>query len=340
MKKTLIIAEVGVNHNGDIDTAKKLIFEASKCGADIVKFQTFKTDKLVTSFAKKTNYQIQNTNKDSTIQKDMLKALELSKKDHLSLIDCCKENNIEFLSTAFDIESLQMLLNIGINRIKIPSGEITNLPYLREIGLTNLPIILSTGMANLEEINNALNILTESGRDKNSITVLHCTSEYPAPYKNVNLKAMNTIKESCKVNVGYSDHTLGIEVSIAAVSLGASIIEKHITLNKSQSGPDHKASLDPKEFELMVKGIRIIEKSLGIETKKPSENEIANSLLVRKSIVASRKINKGDIFTSDNLTCKRPFNGISPMKWDEIIGKTAEIDYEIDDTIIQFTQSV
>ncbi len=333
MKKTLIIAEVGVNHNGDIDNAKKLIVEASKCGADIVKFQTFKTDNLVTSFAKKTNYQIQNTNNISLSQKEMLNELELSDKDHLVLVDFCKKNNIEFLSTAFDIESLQMLLNIGIKRIKIPSGEITNLPYLRKIGSTNLPIILSTGMADLDEINSALNILTESGRDRDSITVLHCTSEYPASFKEVNLKAMNTIKDSFKVKVGYSDHTLGIEVSIAAVSLGATIIEKHITLNKNQPGPDHKASLEPKEFELMVKGIRIVETSLGLETKNPSKNEIANSLLVRKSIVASRKINVGEIFTKDNLTCKRPYNGISPMKWDEIIGKEAKTQYKKDDPI-------
>ncbi len=333
MSRALIIAEVGVNHNGDINNAKELIIAASNCGADIVKFQSFKTEKLVTALAQKTKYQIENTNKFSITQKDMLSRLELTDKDHQVLFEFSRKNKIEFLSTAFDIESLQMLLDLGIKRIKIPSGEITNLPYLRKISSINLPIILSTGMSNINEVNDALNILTESGRDKNSITLLHCSSEYPAPYEGVNLKAMNKIKEIFNIEIGYSDHTIGIEIPLAAASLGAKIIEKHITLDKYQNGPDHKASLEPKEFAMMVKGIRVIEKSLGSETKKPSKNEIENSLLVRKSIVAARKIKLGEVFTNDNLTCKRPFNGLSPMKWDEIIGQNSKKNYEKDDPI-------
>ena len=333
MSKVLIIAEVGVNHNGDLNIAKKLISAASDCGADIVKFQTFKTAKLVTPSAIKANYQIKNTGKKSLTQKDMLKKLELKNEDHKILFEYCKKKNIEFLSTAFDLESLQMLLELSIKRIKIPSGEITNLPYLRKISRVNLPIILSTGMSSLDEIDDALNILTESGKDRKSITILHCTSEYPAPYEEVNLKAMNKIKKYFNVDIGYSDHTLGIEIALASVSLGAKIIEKHITLDKNQNGPDHKASLEPKEFAKMVKGIRIIEKSLGEDIKRPSKKEIANSLLVRKSIVAARKIKSGEVFTNENLTCKRPFNGMSPMKWDSIIGKNATNNYEKDEPI-------
>ena len=333
MKKTLIIAEVGVNHNGDLDNAKKLIYEAAKCGADIVKFQTFKSEKLATPLAQKTAYQIENTGKESLAQKDMLLRLELSDEEHIDLIKECKKNNIEFLSTAFDNESLKMLMKLGIKRIKIPSGEITNLPYLRLIGLSNLPIILSTGMSNMEEIDQAIRILTENGRDKSSITVLHCTSEYPAPFGSINLKAINSIRKTFNVHVGYSDHTLGIEVSLAAVSLGAEIIEKHITLNKNQIGPDHKASLEPSEFAKMVKGIRIVEESLGNELKKPSSKEKANSLLVRKSIVAAINIKLGEKFTKENLTCKRPFNGLSPMNWDKLMGKKADRDYEKDEPI-------
>ena len=336
MKKTLIIAEVGVNHNGNLDNAKRLIYEAAKCGADIVKFQTFKTEELATSLAQKADYQIKNSINESNFQKEMLLALELKYEDHIILLEECKKNNIEFLSTAFDIESLRMLINLGIKRVKIPSGEITNLPYLREISKFNLPIILSTGMADLNETNQALKILSKNRRERNSITVLHCTSEYPAPFKNVNLRAMNNLKNSLKVEVGYSDHTLGTEVAIAAVSMGAIIIEKHITLDKNHPGPDHKSSLEPAEFKKMVRGIRIIEESLGSDIKKPSRNELANSLLVRKSIVASRKIKLGEIFSSDNLTCKRPFNGISPMYWDELIGKKSDKEYEKDECIKSF----
>ncbi len=333
MQKTLIIAEIGVNHNGDINNAKKLIFEAAKCGADIVKFQTFKTEELATSSAKKTNYQIQNTKTESFSQTDMLKGLELNYEDHIVLLEECKRQNVEFLSTAFDIESLKMLINFGIKRIKIPSGEITNLPYLKAIGNSNLPIILSTGMSDLIEVKQALNVLSNKSCNKSNITVLHCTSEYPAPLKNVNLRAMNTIKNNLKVNVGYSDHTLGIEVALAAVSLGAKIIEKHITLDNNQYGPDHKASLEPEEFGQMVKGIRVVEESLGSDIKKPSKVEIENSLLVRKSIVASKKIKIGDTFSLENLTCKRPYNGISPMNWDRLIGKKSKRDYEKDEPI-------
>ena len=316
-----------------MDNAKRLIYEAAKCGADIVKFQTFKTEELATSLAQKADYQIKNSINESKFQKEMLLALELKYEDHIILLEECKKNNIEFLSTAFDIESLRMLINLGIKRVKIPSGEITNLPYLREISKFNLPIILSTGMADLNETNQALKILSKNRRERNSITVLHCTSEYPAPFKNVNLRAMNNLKNSLKVEVGYSDHTLGTEVAIAAVSMGAIIIEKHITLDKNQPGPDHKSSLEPAEFKKMVRGIRIIEESLGSDIKKPSRNELANSLLVRKSIVASRKIKLGEIFSSDNLTCKRPFNGKSPMNWDKLIGNISDRDYEKDDPI-------
>ena len=333
MQKTLIIAEIGVNHNGDINNAKRLIFEAARCGADIVKFQTFKTEELATSSAKKTNYQIQNTSNRSFSQKEMLKGLELNHEDHIVLLEECNKHNIEFLSTAFDIESLNMLIKLGIKRIKIPSGEITNLPYLKAISIANLPIILSTGMSDLIEVKQALKILRNESSDKSNITVLHCTSEYPAPFKNVNLRAMNTIKNALKVNVGYSDHTLGIEVALAAVSLGAKIIEKHITLDNDQYGPDHKASLEPKEFAQMVKGIRVVEESLGSDIKKPSKIEIENSLLVRKSIVASKKIKIGDTFSLENLTCKRPYNGISPMNWDRLIGKKSKRDYEKDEPI-------
>ena len=333
MKKTLVIAEAGVNHNGNLDNAKRLIYEAAKCGADIVKFQTYKTEELATSAAKKSDYQIKNTINKSNSQKDILRSLELKYEDHITLLEECKKNNIEFLSTAFDIESLRMLINLGIKRVKVPSGEITNLPYLREISKFNLPIILSTGMANLMETKQALNVLTKNRRERNSITVLHCTSEYPAPFKNVNLKAMRNLKNSLKVDVGYSDHTLGIEVAIGAVSLGACIIEKHITLDKNQPGPDHQSSLEPEDFKKMVSGIRIIEESLGSDIKKPSLNELANSLLVRKSIVASRKIKLGEIFSEYNLTCKRPFNGISPMHWDDLIGKKSNKEYEEDEPI-------
>ncbi len=333
MTKTLIIAEAGVNHNGDLNNAKELISEAAKCGADIIKFQTFKSEKLVTSEAKKTTYQIQNTKNNSTSQKSMLSELELKDEDHIILDNHCKKNNIEFLSTAFDIKSLEMLINVGIKRIKIPSGEITNLPYLRAVREKNLPLILSTGMSTLEEVNDAIKVLTEKKLNKNSITVLHCTSEYPAPLENINLKAMKSLRNKLNIEVGYSDHSIGIEVALCAVSLGAKIIEKHITLDKRLPGPDHSCSLEPNEFARMVKSIRNIELCLGTEIKKPSEQEILNSIQVRKSIVASRKINFGEHFSEKNLTCKRPFNGISPMKWDTIIGMKSNKYYEKDDPI-------
>ena len=332
MNKTIIIAEAGINHNGDINIAKKLIEEASKAGADIVKFQTFKADLIATSKAKKANYQKINTDPKIN-QKEMLHKLQLKDEDFFELYDHCKKYNIEFLSTPFDFESLELLLKIGIKRIKVPSGEITNLPFLRIIGSKNLPIILSTGMANLGDIESAINELSKVSCSRDDIIVLHCTSEYPAPLNEANLNAMKTIKGAFNIQIGYSDHTLGIEVSLAAVALGAKVVEKHITLDVNSYGPDHKSSLEPKEFRRMVDGIRKVEKALGNGIKKPTRNEVANSLLVRKSIVASKKINKGDLFSTDNLTCKRPFNGLSPMYWDKIIGRKSEKDYNVDDPI-------
>jgi len=332
MKNTLVIAEVGVNHNGDLETAKRLITEASNAGADVVKFQTFKTNSIATPSAEKANYQKLNT-KNNSNQIEMLNKLELRDEEFVELSNHCKKNKIEFLSTAFDPESLDMLISLGIKRIKVPSGEITNFPFLKKIGSKNLPIILSTGMSTLGEIEDALNLLLNSGSLRKNITVLHCTSEYPAPYGAINLRAMNLIKNAFNVKIGYSDHTLGIEVSLAAVALGAKIIEKHITLDKNSYGPDHKASLEPKEFNKLVNGIRIIEKSLGDGIKRPTNNEISTSKLVRKSIVASKKIKKGEKFTEYNLTTKRPFTGISPMLWDQFIGKTSTKEYDVDDLI-------
>ncbi len=329
---TIIIAEAGVNHNGDMQIAKELVKKAAQIGADIVKFQTFKAEDLSTSSAQKAAYQIRNT-KDSLSQKEMLSKLEIDYDQHLSIINECNKHKIEFLSTAFDYNSIILLNRLNLKRIKIPSGEITNLPYLREIASLKLPVILSTGMSDLGEIEDAMNILIDAGSDRDLITVLHCTTDYPAPYEEVNLRAMNNIANAFGVKFGYSDHTIGIEVPIAAVALGASIIEKHLTLDKSLPGPDHKASLEPYEFEIMVKSIRNIEKSLGDGIKKATKSEINNKLIVRKSIVASSNIKAGEIFTEKNLACKRPFNGISPMRWNEIIGKKACKNFRKDEPI-------
>ena len=331
-KSTIIIAEAGVNHNGSIELAKKLIDVAAEAGADFVKFQTFKAETLVTQTADKAEYQKEITDTDES-QFEMIKKLELDRKTHEELIDYCKTKDIQFLSTAFDHDSIELLAELNIPLFKIPSGEITNLPYLRHIGKMGKPIIMSTGMSTLDEVHNALNILIELDAEKEQITILHCNTEYPTPMKDVNLKAMLTIKDELGVNIGYSDHTLGIEVPIAAVAMGATVIEKHFTLDRNMAGPDHAASLEPGELRAMVVAIRNIEKAMGDGEKKPSSSEKKNISVARKSIVAKMSIKKGELFTEENLTVKRPGTGISPMGWDTVIGKAASSDYEMDDLI-------
>jgi len=332
MKKVFIIAEVGVNHNGSIKLAKKLIDVASESGADAVKFQTFKAEKLVSKSAEKADYQKQTTN-NSESQFDMIKKLELDLDTHKELISYCKTKNIMFLSTPFDHDSIELLNDLELPIFKIPSGEITNLPYLRHIGKLNKKVILSTGMADIGEIEDALDVLIKSGTKKENIIVLHANTMYPTPMDDVNLKAMVTIGNTFDVAYGYSDHTLGIEVDIAAVALGASCIEKHFTLDKTMEGPDHKASLEPDELKAMVKAIRNIELALGNSVKKPSKSEIPNMQIARKSIVAKIDIKKGEILTEENITIKRPGNGMSPMRWDEIVGTIAIKDYVEDELI-------
>ncbi|OON98153.1 MAG: N-acetylneuraminate synthase [Epulopiscium sp. Nele67-Bin005] len=331
MNKTFIIAEVGVNHNGNIELAKKLIDVATEAGADAVKFQTFKTEKLVSATAQKAEYQKQTTDIDES-QFDMIKKLELDLETHHALIDYCAKKKIMFLSSPFDLESVVLLDELGLQIFKIPSGEITNLPYLEQIAKTNKELILSTGMCNLGEIEQALNVLRKY--NSNKITILHCNTEYPTPMEDVNLRAMLTIKEAFKCEVGYSDHTLGVEVAISAVALGAVMIEKHITLDKTMEGPDHRASLEPAELKSMVLAIRNIEKALGTGIKQPSKSETKNIEIARKSIVASKFIQEGEKFTEENLTAKRPATGISPMSWYDIIGKVATKNYEEDEIIL------
>lgn len=336
MIKVTVIAEAGVNHNGDVEIARKLIDAAAKAGADYVKFQTFKTNKIVTKAATRASYQDNNTG-NAESQYEMLKKLEISEEMHRELISYCAIKNIKFLSTAFDLESIDFLNSVGIELFKVPSGEITNLPYLRKISELKKPVVLSTGMANMQEVKDALEVLTSAGLERKKITVVHCNTEYPTPMEDVNLKAMNTMGDELGVNVGYSDHTLGIEVPIAAVALGATVIEKHFTLDRDLPGPDHRASLEPKELKAMVTAIRNIEKAIsGNGFKEPSQSEKKNKPIVRKSIVAARNIGKGEKFSETNLTIKRPGTGISPMKWDEIIGQTASRNYQEDDFINQF----
>lgn len=327
-----IIAEAGVNHNGSLDIAKKLIDMAAEAGADAVKFQTFKAKNLVSKSAPKANYQKQTTDAAET-QYEMIKKLELDEATHHELIAYCKSKDILFLSTPFDHDSIELLYQLGLDIFKIPSGEITNLPYLRHIGKLGKEVILSSGMADLGEIEDALDILIESGTLKEYITVLHATTEYPCPIEDVNLQAMQTIAKAFGIKVGYSDHTNGIEVPIAAAAMGATIIEKHFTLDKLMDGPDHKASLEPDELNAMVCAIRNIEKALGDGIKKPSASESKNMEIARKSIVAAQSIRKGEIFTETNLAIKRPGNGISPMKFDEILGTFAQKDYHEDELI-------
>lgn len=327
-----IIAEAGVNHNGSIDLAKKLIDEASRSGADAVKFQTFKAKNLVSKDAQKADYQKETTDKEET-HFGMIKKLELDIDDHKELISYCHSKNIMFLSSPFDQDSIKLLKDLGLGIFKIPSGEITNLPFLRDIGKLDKKVILSTGMADIAEIGDALDILIEMGTKKENITVLHANTMYPTPMEDVNLRAMTTIGNTFDIDYGYSDHTLGIEVDIAAVAMGASCIEKHFTLDKDMEGPDHKASLEPDELKAMVKAIRNIEIALGSSIKKPSKSELPNIKAARKSIVAKTKIQQGDILSDNNLSIKRPGNGISPMRLDELVGTKAAKDY-IEDELI------
>lgn len=332
MTKIFIIAEAGVNHNGSLELAKKLVDVAVDAGADAVKFQTFKADKLVSKGAQKAEYQTQTTSVDES-QFEMIKKLELDENAHREIIRYCNEKQIMFLSTPFDHDSIELLSDFGMPIFKIPSGEITNLPYLRHIGRLGKEVILSTGMADLGEIEDALDVLMQSGAPKDKITVLHATTEYPCPIEEVNLRAMQTIHTSFGVKVGYSDHTQGIVVPIAAVAMGACIIEKHFTLDRTMEGPDHKASLEPEDLKAMVQSIRHISRALGNGIKKPSKSEAKNIPISRKSIVALRPIKSGEILCADNLTIKRPGNGISPMRWDEVIGQVAQRDYQSDELI-------
>lgn len=333
MNRVLIIAEAGVNHNGSLGNAFKLVDAAAEAGVDYVKFQTFKADKLVSKSAKKADYQIANTGNSEDSQLQMLKQLELSHADHEKIIAYCKEKGVQFFSTAFDLESLQYLKDVGLDLVKIPSGEITNLPYLRKAAKLFSKVILSTGMSTMEDIAAAIQIFVNEG--VSNISILHCNTEYPTPMKDVNLKAMLSIADEFKVNIGYSDHTLGIEVPVAAVALGAQIIEKHFTLDNTMEGPDHAASLEPNELKAMVTAIRNIEEAIsGSGIKEPSESEKKNMAIARKSLVAAQNIKKGEVFTEDNLTVKRPGNGISPMKWDNVIGKVAVQDFNEDELIV------
>jgi N,N'-diacetyllegionaminate synthase len=330
--KTTIIAEAGVNHNGDLARALALVDAAADAGADVVKFQTFRASALTTAAAPKAQYQVAAT-KDNSSQRDMLAALELDRAAHDTLIAHCQRRGIEFLSTAFDPESLTLLIELGLRRFKIPSGELTNLPFLRRIAATGAPIILSTGMATLGEIEAALNAIEQAGTSRDAVTVLHCTTEYPTAPGDVNLRAMATIRDAFGVAVGYSDHTRGIEVPIAAVALGATMIEKHVTLDCTLPGPDHAASAEPAELAAMVRGIRVIEEALGDGIKRPTRIEQENRVAARKSLVAAVPIRKGELLTAANLAAKRPGSGISPMRWDDVVGRVAARDFLVDEPI-------
>jgi N,N'-diacetyllegionaminate synthase len=332
-RHTLIIAEAGVNHNGSIAIAKRLVDRAVDAGVDIIKFQTFKSEKLVSKSARQAEYQQRNIGKKDEGQYAMLKRLELSEQAHEELIAYCKERNIRFFSTAFDMDSIDYLHSLNLGLWKIPSGEITNYPYLKKIAQYGEPIILSTGMCESQDIANALKVLLDNGVKKEQITILHCNTEYPTPMQDVNLRAMLTIEKEFGVKVGYSDHTKGIEVPIAAVALGATVIEKHFTLDRTMEGPDHKASLEPNELKAMVSAIRNIEQALGDGEKHVSASEAKNIEIARKSIVAACNIRKGELLTEQNLTVKRPGNGISPMRWEEVLGTVATKDYQEEEMI-------
>lgn len=329
---TFIIAEAGVNHGGDLETALQLVDAAAAAGADAVKFQTFKADRLVTRSAAKAAYQTRETGAGET-QHDMLRRLELSADMHRALIARCGERGIQFLSTGFDIESVDLLVGLGQDVFKVPSGEITNLPYLRHIGGLRKSVLLSTGMSTLEEVRAAVDVLVAAGTPRARITVLQCTTDYPAPIAEVNLRAMQTMRERLEVAVGYSDHTLGIDVSLAAVAMGATVIEKHFTLDRTAEGPDHKASLEPAELTAMVAGIRQIEQAMGDGVKQPGPSETKNLVVVRKSIVAARAIRQGETFNDANVTVKRPGTGLSPMRWDDVMGRAAKRAFAADELI-------
>ena len=329
---TLVIAEAGVNHNGSLELAFELIDAASDAGADVVKFQTFKAEKLVTQSATKADYQLESTDSKET-QFEMIKKLELSYDMHLKLISRCKEKGIRFSSTGFDVSSVDVLIELGVDFLKVPSGEITNLPYLRHVGSKGLPIILSTGMSSMQEVKGGVRLLEQAGSKKSDITALHCNTEYPTPMEDVNLRAMLSMENELGVKVGYSDHTLGIEVPIAAVVLGATVIEKHFTLDRTMEGPDHAASLEPDELKQMVASIRNIEEAMGDGLKMPSKSERDNIRVVRKSIVASKNIKAGEKFTEENLAVKRPGTGISPLRWDELLGIESNKDFQADELI-------
>ena len=331
-RKTLIIAEAGVNHNGDLELAKQIVKAAANAGADLVKFQTFTAERLAIDSAPKADYQNQTTDQKQS-QFAMLRQLELTAEMHEQLIVYCSKQGIGFFSTGFDLQSVDYLASLGADRFKIPSGEITNLPYLRHVGAFGKPLILSTGMATLGEIEAALAACEIAGTPRSRITVLHCNTEYPTPMQDVNLRAMCSIRDAFGVAVGYSDHTLGIEVPIAAVALGATVIEKHLTLDRNLAGPDHKASLEPDEFAAMVRAIRNIEQAMGDGIKRPSPSEAKNKPIARKSLVAARSIKAGERFTPENLTSKRPGTGVSPMRWDEVMGRTATRNYGADEMI-------
>lgn len=322
LDNVLIIAEAGVNHNGDLQKAIELIDVAAKAGVDIVKFQTFKADKIVSKEAKKAAYQSENIGDGEDSQYEMLKSLELSEEDHATLVKECKKRGIQFLSTAFDVDGIDFLDDIGMPFFKSPSGEITNFPYLKRLADKRKPVILSTGMADMEEVKAAVQVLTDHGMQKENITVLHCNTEYPTPMEDVNLKAMNSMGKELGVQVGYSDHTMGIEIPIAAVALGAKVIEKHFTLNRNLPGPDHRASLEPDELKEMVTSIRNIEKAIsGSGRKEPSQSELKNKEVARKSIHTTRAMKAGEIIKEEDIIALRPGNGISPIEWNQVIGK-------------------
>lgn len=327
-----IIAEAGVNHNGQLALAYRLVDAAMEAGVDAVKFQTFKAEKEISKFAEKAEYQKETTDIHETLL-EMTKKLELDKEDHKNLLAYCQNKGIAFLSSASDLYSIDLLIELGLETWKIPSNEITDFPYLRKIGQLGKKVIMSTGMADIKEVKKALNTLIEFGTNKEDITVLQCNTEYPTPFEDVNLNAMLTLRDELDVKVGYSDHTIGIEVPIAAVALGAEVIEKHFTLDKNMEGPDHRASLEPHELKAMVSAIRNIEKVMGDGIKRPSPSEKKNIIIARKSIVAARDIMKDEVFSEENITTKRPGNGISPMKWDVIIGKRAIRNFTEDEPI-------
>lgn len=334
MIHTIIIAEAGVNHNGSLELAKQLVKKAYEAGADYVKFQTFKAEKGISRKAKKAVYQIENTGIEEESQLEMVKKLELSYEDHQILIDYCNELGIKFFSTAFDFDSIEYLHSLKLGIWKIPSGEVTNYPFLKRVASFNEKTILSTGMCDMVDVRAAVDALYNNGLSKENLILLHCNTEYPTPFEDVNLKAMDALREEFGVEVGYSDHTKGIEVPIAAVALGATVIEKHFTLDRNMEGPDHKASLEPDELKAMVSAIRNIEKAVGGDgTKHVSESERKNIAIARKSIVAARYIKKGELFTEENLTVKRPGTGITPMRWEEVLGTKAIRDFVEDELI-------